>query len=185
MLTQIALLQTMTPYLGHPIYAYSVVLFTMIAAAGVGSVLSERVSVGAVGRVSTVPIAIAVALAILAAVAKPVLAATVGDGLAARCLVAVSLTAPVSLLLGCCFPLGVRLVSAIRDDALPWMWGVNGACSVLASIAAVGVSMWVGIGVNLALAAAAYLLLTVPTRRLAAATSAATPASTRSVEVCT
>jgi hypothetical protein len=42
------------------------------------------------------------------------------------------------------------------------MWGVNGACGVLGSIVAVGISMWVGIQVNLIAAAVLYgsLLLT-------------------------
>jgi hypothetical protein len=42
------------------------------------------------------------------------------------------------------------------------MWGVNGACGVMASTIAVAVSMWVGIGANLWIAAALYGLLTVP-----------------------
>jgi hypothetical protein len=46
------------------------------------------------------------------------------------------------------------------------MWGVNGACGVMASIVAVAVSMWMGIGVNLAFAAGCYLLLTLPMRAL-------------------
>jgi hypothetical protein len=46
------------------------------------------------------------------------------------------------------------------------MWGVNGACGVMASIAAVMLSMWVGIHANLLIAACLYLLLPVPLLRL-------------------
>jgi len=49
------------------------------------------------------------------------------------------------------------------------MWGVNGACGVMASILGVMGSMWLGIHVNLLIAAALYALLALPMRRLAAA----------------
>jgi hypothetical protein len=52
----------------------------------------------------------------------------------------------VSALLGFCFPFGVRLVSPLARDALPWMWA--------------------GIAVNLLIGAASYFLLVVPARAL-------------------
>jgi hypothetical protein len=39
---------------------------------------------------------------------------------------------------------------------------VNGACGVLASVSAVGISIWSGIHTNLWLAAAAYASLVLP-----------------------
>ena len=77
--------------------------------------------------------------------------------------------APLSVLLGFCFPLGLRLVQAISPRATAWMWGVNGACGVLASIIAVAVSIWAGIGTNLLVAAVVYALLALPARALARA----------------
>ena len=73
----------------------------------------------------------------------------------------VALTAPVSTLLGFCFPFGIRLVTAISDEATPWMWGVNGACGVLASVLAVVVSMSFGIHANLLVAGVLYALVAV------------------------
>jgi hypothetical protein len=65
-------------------------------------------------------------------------------------------------LLGGCFPIGMRLVGRLSDSATAWMWGVNGACGVIASVVAVAVSMWVGIDTNLFVAAALYAVLSVP-----------------------
>jgi hypothetical protein len=87
--------------------------------------------------------------------------------LAARSLIVMACTAPVCLLLGCCFPLGMRLVGRISPDATAWMWGVNGAAGVLASIVAVGISMWLGIHVNLIVAVVLYGLLLLPMHGLA------------------
>ena len=42
MMAEIALLQRMSVFLGHPIYALSVVLFSLILSTGLGSLVSER-----------------------------------------------------------------------------------------------------------------------------------------------
>jgi hypothetical protein len=88
-------------------------------------------------------------------------------GLVSRAAVVVMVTAPISILLGFCFPLGVQLVGRSAPQSVAWMWGVNGACSVLASILALAISMWVGIDANLWAAAMLYALLGLPMRGLA------------------
>ena len=95
---------------------------------------------------------------------------SVSLGLAARSAIVVLFVAPVSVLLGACFPIGMRLVGRSSDRTAAWMWGVNGAAGVLASIAAVAVSMWIGTHANLLLAALGYLFLLWPMRRLAIVT---------------
>ena len=72
----------------------------------------------------------------------------------------------------------MRLIGRSSDRTAAWMWGVNGAAGVLASIAAVAVSMWVGTHANLLLAATGYLFLLWPMRRLAVTTRAHAPART-------
>jgi hypothetical protein len=53
----------------------------------------------------------------------------------------------------------MRLAGARSDHALAWLWGVNGASGVLASVGAVAISMWFGIHANLHLAAVSYVLV--------------------------
>src|SRR5207249_8690480 len=43
MMVEIGLLQRMSVFLGHPIYSLSVLLFSLILATGLGSLLSERI----------------------------------------------------------------------------------------------------------------------------------------------
>jgi len=64
-----------------------------------------------------------------------------------------------ALPLGVFFPAGLRLTRRLSDAATPWMWGINGAFGVLASVSATAISMWVGIDSSLGIAAAAYALL--------------------------
>ena len=119
------------------------------------------------GRLSpAIPLAIAAGIVLMVLVMGPVMARTIHLGLAARSATAVALIAPVATLLGFCFPIGLRLVGRVSDHATAWMWGINGAFGVLASIVAVGVSMWLGISANLALAAVLYASLAAVTQRL-------------------
>ena len=86
-----------------------------------------------------------------------------------RTLVVAMFVAPLAFTLGWCFPIGMRLVGRHSSQVTAWMWGVNGACGVMASILAVMISMWLGIDTNLLVAAVLYALLTAPMRYLAAA----------------
>ena len=91
----------------------------------------------------------------------PVLSRTVTAGLAARTGVVLLTAAPLSMLLGMCFPFGVRLIS-INSSLIAWAWGVNGAMGVLASILAVALSIWVQIDANFWVASGLYLALSAP-----------------------
>ena len=89
-----------------------------------------------------------------------------GWQLPGRTLVVAAFIVPLAFALGLCFPIGMRLVGRHSDRVTAWMWGVNGACGVIASILAVMASMWLGITSSLICAAVLYALLAVPMRRL-------------------
>ena len=71
--------------------------------------------------------------------------------------------------MGLCFPLGLSLVDKLRRQGAdqpelgPWMWGVNGACGVVASGLALTSSMAWGISVTLRIGAGCYVGLLVCT----------------------
>ncbi len=168
MWVQIPLMQRFSVYLGHPTYAVAVILFSMILAAGLGSFTSDRIDVENKHRwLVIIPTIIATILLGLTLSLQSVFDLTIQKGLVTRCVVVVIMVSIPAFFMGFCFPIGLRIVRRLADDALPWMWGVNGACSVLASVTAVAISMWGGINYNLFLAIAAYLLLIFPALRLA------------------
>jgi spermidine synthase len=166
MLIQIPFLQRFSVFLGHPVYTFAIVLLSMILFAGIGSFFSDRIPVGGRSPVRWLPVAIAAMIAIDAMLLPYIVSMGTMWPIAGRSLMVLAFTAPLSLMLGCCFPVGMRLVGQLTDVGTAWMWGVNGAAGVLASVAAVGVSMWVGISANLVLAAVCYLVLTFPMRTL-------------------
>jgi hypothetical protein len=118
MLVQVALLQRFSLYPGHPTHTLSVTLFAMILLAGLGSFLSDRLSLARdVHRV--LPIAAAVTIVLLALSVGRVTDATIHLGLPARTLIVVGLLMPVATLLGFFVPLGLRLVAALSPAATP------------------------------------------------------------------
>jgi hypothetical protein len=163
MMVQIAYMQRFSVYLGHPIYAVAIILFSMILFTGIGSFVSDRVPVERhPGWLLAVPLAVAAALQVVVLTAQAIVDSSILLPLLPRCLIVVGLTMPVSFLLGFCFPFGMRLLGRVDDRAKPWMWGVNGACSVLSCILAVAISIWSGIHTNLYVAMALYLGLIIP-----------------------
>ena len=178
MLIQIGLLQRFAIYVGHPTYTLAIVLFSMLLFTGLGSFLSERLRTPGVldhpghpvffvpldrrgHTVVFVPVTIALALALVAWLVPVAIDRTITSGLVVRTLVVLAFTAPLSMLLGVCFPIGVRLVEQTRA-IVAWAWGVNGAFGVLASIVGVATSMWIGVDANFWIAAALYLVMTAP-----------------------
>jgi spermidine synthase len=165
MLVQIPFLQRFSVYLGHPTWTLAVILFGMILCTGIGSAISDWIPTSA-RWLPAAPLAIAVVLVVDTALIQPVVDTTAAWGLAGRTAVVLALLAPLSVLLGLAFPIGMRLVGQASDVATAWLWGVNGACGVLASVGAVAVSMWFGIHRNLWLAAVTYLAVAVTLRTM-------------------
>jgi spermidine synthase len=166
MLIQIPFLQRFSVYLGHPTYTFAIILFSMICFTGIGSFVSDRFPIDRNRWVLKLPLAIGAAVFVLIYVIQPIMDATIHFGLPVRSLVVIACSAPISVLLGFCFPVGMVLVGRLSPDATAWMWGVNGAAGVLASIMAVAISMWLGIHVNLLAAGLLYILLPLPAHML-------------------
>jgi hypothetical protein len=60
--------------------------------------------------------------------------------------------------MGTAFPLGMRIASAKAPALTPWLWGVNGATSVCASVLAVVIALSWGIAVAFWTGVACYVV---------------------------
>ena len=60
--------------------------------------------------------------------------------------------------MGMAFPLGMQLASQRAALLTPWLWGVNGATSVLASVVAIAIAITWRISVSYWTGAVCYLL---------------------------
>src|SRR6185503_6279292 len=138
MLIEVSMLQRLIVFLGHPVYSLSVILFVLLLAGGVGSYVSTRIADARLrsGGVQVLT-ALTGALVIAGLLMGPLIAAFSDAETPVRIALAGGLIAVMGVLMGMAFPLGMRLAMASRRELAPWLWGVNGATSVFASVLAV------------------------------------------------
>ncbi len=158
MLTEIALIQKLTVLLSHPIYALSILLFTIIASTGIGSLVSERLPLTKLPWLYLYPAITAACIIAERFLLRVVLKDMITTGLAAKTAVSVAVIFPMGMLMGMFFPTGMRLAKRVSPADTPWYWALNGIVGVFASAVAVFISIYVEISTNLYIAAACYLL---------------------------
>ena len=124
---EIFLIEKASFYLNDRTSAFALVLTGMLVFSGFGSLLAGRIP-GGIVTASVVIVAWCV-LALLGL--EPLLLHTIGLPWTVRALILLLLTAPVSIVLGLPFPLG--LARAGSGAMLPWAWALNGAFSVVAT----------------------------------------------------
>jgi len=152
---EIPLLQRFILYLGHPVHALSVVLLSLLVGSGVGSVVAQRLPM----RSLWIPIAGVIGAALLLAFLLPhIFAASLAASFPARAFLSWALLFPVGVLMGMPFPAGIRALGKEREGMVPWVWGVNGATSVAASVLATFLAIGFGFRAVLLVGAGAYVL---------------------------
>ena len=159
MAVEIGLLQRLSVFLGHPIYSLSVVLFSLILATGIGSMVSDLRSLSSRFRFSLWALLAGGYILTLPLWLPGVLHDFSGAGLFLRASLGVLVIAPAGFLMGFGFPTGMRLISAVDRRPTPWYWGINGAAGVLAAGMSVATSISFGISATLSLGGVCYLLL--------------------------
>lgn len=166
MFAEISLLQFFGVFLGHPIYAMGVCLFSVILSTGVGSLVSGIFPLNTTRRIVAWGLLVGAYLITAQAVLPRLFEATTAQALPARIAISLAVVMPVGFLMGFAFPTGMMLVERIDRDPTPWFWGINGATGVLASVLAVVIGMAFGINVTMLLAGICYLLLIPAARAL-------------------
>jgi hypothetical protein len=156
---EIALLQRMSIFLGHPIYSLGIVLFTLVLSTGVGSLISHRYPLTNLTKFTTWSFVSGVYILLMSFFLPTILVGFESSEMTIKAFLSISFIMPAGLLLGFGFPSGLRLVSCVSSKPAPWFWGINGAAGVLASIMAVGCSIAFGIRFTMVLGAGCYFLL--------------------------
>jgi len=156
---EVVLVQKCVLFLGHPAYALTVVLFTILLFSGLGSLLSGRFSEDALPRALQRAILLVVALVVATVgLLSPLFYALVQLGAPSRVVITVLALAPLGLALGMPMPTGIRILHREAPELIPWAWGVNGAASVLGSVGAIALGMLWGFDQALLVGAGLYLI---------------------------
>jgi hypothetical protein len=146
LLIEIAQLQRLSIFLGHPTYGLTVSLFSVLVFSGIGSMLTERIVRPDRPRSLLVPLgALSVVVVAAGLVTPTVLQAMDGATTPARIATAVALLAPLALVMGMPFAIGMRAAGRVANAPTAFLWGINGAASVCASVLAVVIALFFGI----------------------------------------
>ncbi len=153
MLTEICLIQRFILFLARPAYAFSVVLFSVLLASGLGSYYSKKFLQKPATLVITPVLILAYAVCL-----DRLLSLAIGWPPWMRYGASFFLILPLGFTMGMFFPVGIRTLSRCFDGAIPWAWSVNGCASVAGAVLAAVLAVSHGFTTVLCAAALAYSL---------------------------
>ncbi len=152
LLVEIPLIQRFILFLGHPAYALTAVLFTLLSFSGPGS---QPAHTSRVTPRPTLAMPVAPVLGLLWLLPH-LFALSLGLPLELRLGMTVAVLAPVGFLMGIPFPRGIQWLQKEAPGLIPWVWGVNGAASVISSVLAALLALSFGFRWVLVAGAAGY-----------------------------
>ena len=167
MIVEMSLMQSFILFLGHPTFALTTVLFTVLLSSGLGSRYSGNVAHSDLPRRLPRWIMGTIVYVGVSSVVLPILfEAAIGLPHPVRLVIAFLAVAPAGFLMGTCFPSGIRLLGHRSGELLPWVWAINGSMSVFGSSLAMLIALNSGFQVTLFAGLGTYVLALVLAIRL-------------------
>ncbi len=160
MFLEVLLIQRWSLVIGNPIYTLSIILFSLLIFTGAGSYLTNFI-IASHKRLLFTPyiIFILYMLIILQPFIFPYLQFFFLKQERWLIHLGVILTLlPLGLLLGVPFPLGIKLAGETNQRMIPWMWGINGATSIMGSVFAVFFAIHFGFNLANVIPALCYFI---------------------------
>jgi spermidine synthase len=156
-LIEVALIQKFVLFLGHPTYALTVVIFSLLVSSGVGSALSRRVLGKDEGRLIKALGCVALLAVVLALAVSSFLSQMVGLPLALKMAITTLMIAPLGFMMGMPFPTALERLEEWHAPSVRWAWSLNAASSVLGSVGALVCSIYLGLIQTLIIGGMFYL----------------------------
>ena len=158
MFIEMAFIQKLGLYLGHPLLAVAVALSGFLVFAGLGSAAVSRE--GRPTRLAMAwPIAGIVVLGSSYVVGLPgVFGWTSGHEMWPKAILALMLIAPLGFCMGKPFPTALALLGHRAPALIPWAYGINACASVIGAVLAMLCAIHLGLSALLALALGCYLV---------------------------
>lgn len=139
LLIEIPLTQKYILYLGHPAYAMTVVLFSLLIASGIGSMIAHK------GQLRK-SLLLVVGLGIVTMWGFDIIfQATMKYPLYIRVITTGGLLFPLGMMMGLPFSQGIRAYKLTGPRCIAYAWSVNGASSVIASVLAAYLALVIGL----------------------------------------
>ena len=156
MVVEIALIQRLSLFLGHPSYSLIVVLFAILLGTALGARASKRAQPWAGRATLGAGLVIAVLAVIAAYQLAPFLRGLITTALPWRMAIAATVVFAFGLAMGLMLPLGVALLARRDAVIVPWAWGVNGGTSVIGTVGATVIAINAGFTATFLVGAALY-----------------------------
>jgi hypothetical protein len=158
-MVEISQLMRLSTFLGHPTYALTVVLFTVLIFSGAGSMVVDRITNLDKPMTLLIPLVALLGVAVVFGLLTPELIGQfAGRTTPVRIGLAVGVLAPMAFFMGMPFSIGMRMASTDEDSPTAFLWGINGAMSVVASVFATVIALFFGIIWTFVAGIAAYVL---------------------------
>ena len=164
MFVEIGFIHHFSIFLGHQTYSFTVVIFSLLMASGLGSLASARIVKNRTARARVTITGIFLLVLVYQFVLPSVVETMIGLGFLLRVLASVAFLAPAGFLMGIPFPTGLHSIRLRAPRVIPWAIGVNGAFSVIAATATVPLTLVAGFPVLMILGAALYLIAALVSR---------------------
>ncbi len=155
-LIEVALIQKFVLFLGHPTYALTVVIFSLLLSSGLGSNFSRKIIGVHSGRLTAVLLSISILVCALALVISWIVVAGVGLPLSVKIAITIALIFPMGFAMGIPFPTGLARLEAWHAPATRWAWSLNAAASVLGSVGALVCAIYLGLVQTLVIGGVLY-----------------------------
>jgi len=162
MLAEVTLLQRLGLVLGDPSYSLIVVIASLVASTGLGSLISDRLPLTRAPLCYVFPLVIVAAITAISLSWPSIAAMILPAPISVRIVASVAITSALGALFGLGFPTGLRFAQMTHPEEAPWFWGMNGVGSILASSLAIILAQRWGLTVAMLSAAGCYLALLVP-----------------------
>lgn len=161
MILEVSLIQRFILFLGSPVISMSVFLITLFIGMSLGSFYTNRFTDNGIGyKIGLYAIIIGAVIIAYSMLLPNLFRFLIGYDFIIRVIAAAMLILPLGFLLGIPFPSGIRLLKQKEKGFLiPWMWGINGAASVLGSVLAVAVAIMAGFTSAQFISAGCYLFI--------------------------
>lgn len=152
-----AQIQRLNVFLGYPVYALTVALFSLLISSALGSFLaSQWIDKYGTKPLRHISMATLVVLFISGLMTPIITHSFAGSETPVRIAVAALIIAPSGILLGMFFPMGMQLIRPHVHVSRVWCWAVNGMMSTCAAVYSIALSISFGFSFTFYVGALCY-----------------------------
>ncbi len=158
-LIEIFLMQTLSLFLGHPIYAFSLVLSSFLVSSGIGGFFSRGLFEKRTMDLRRLTFMVLSSLALYYLISVLFRRFMIYWDTWAKICIAVPIISALGFLLGMYFPVGLRLCNRRNSRLIPFLWSVDHIAAILGSIVSIFLSIYGGFRTLLYCAGGIYALI--------------------------